>query len=52
MEEAERIAREEHKSIKMAVISGQCVMLIYLFNIKKCIVYKQSLPHKVDALSL
>ena len=25
MEEAERIAREEHGSIKLAVISGKCV---------------------------
>jgi hypothetical protein len=32
MEEAERIAREEHGSIKIAVISG---MLGYVCNLKK-----------------
>jgi histone acetyltransferase (RNA polymerase elongator complex component) len=30
MEEAERIAREEHGSIKLAVISGECTNLLNL----------------------
>ncbi len=28
MEEAERIAREEHGSVKLAVISGQIIVLL------------------------
>lgn len=39
MEEAERIAREEHGSVKIAVISGVIIFILkYLLIIIHCIV--------------
>lgn len=46
MEEAERIALEEHKSTKMAVISGQCYLkLIICVELCFALLRKKKLYH-------